>query len=428
MNAFNARVARRAIAPTVSLALALSLAGCPSPTGLGVQDIPTDVLKLSALKTLTVGEHPHGIALAGGILVNGNTGSGSLSLIDPATDTVVKTLELDGGKDHASPNNTVGTPDGQYAIALDTTANALRVIKGSSQAVVDTVMLPKKPGTLVWADATTAYVTLLPSSSGGSHASMHTMHATTESTDDNVVKVSWPNGFEADVHSASFRVNRDGMTAFTAGAIAVGGGFLAVANTPDNSVSFAPLSDRKAITTLKEGNGPSALGISTFGGKSTLVVANATSNSVTLYDLSAKSPITTFQVGSTPTDMVLRGDGKFAYVTSKGAGEVAVIDLASRSLQAKLKVGRGLADRPSQPTHAFAVAKPGASDPAVAQQIWISGDGDDSVTVVDAEAQKVVAVITVGKGMHKMAFTSDKAYASNMLDGTVSVIDRSVIK
>ena len=427
MNAFNARVAHRAIAPTLTLALALMLAGCPSPNGLGVQDLPADTLKLSAIKTLTVGEHPHGIALAGGILVNGNTGSGTLSLIDPATDTVVKTLELDGGKEHASPNNTVGTPDGQYAIALDTAANALRVVKGSTQALVNTVMLPKKPGQLVWADATTAYVTLLPSSSEGSHTGMYTMHATTESPDDNVVKVSWPNGFEADVHSASFRVNRDGVSAFTAGAIAVGGGFLAVANTPDNSVSFVPLSDRKAVTTLKEGNGPSALGISTFGGKSTLAVANATSNSVTLYDLAAKSPITTFQVGSTPTDMVLRGDGKFAYVTSKGAGEVAVIDLTSRSLHSQLKIGRGLSDRPSQPTHAFTVAKAGASDASVAQQIWISGDGDDSVTVLDAESQKVIAVITVGKGMHKLAFTTDKAYVSNMLDGTVSVIDRTLI-
>ncbi len=426
MNLINRRIARRAIAPTLALGLSLMLAGCPTPGGLGIQDIPSDALKLSAIKTLTVGEHPHGIALAGGILVNGNTGSGTLTLIDPTTDSVLKTLELEGGKDHNSPNNTVATPDGQYAIALDTKANVLRVIKGASQQEVDTVMLSGKPGQLVWANATTAYVTLLPSS-GGTH-SMHTMHATSEGPDDNVVKVTWPNGFEADVHAASFRVNRDGMSTFSAGAIATGGDFLAVANTPDNSVSFVPLSDRKAVTTLKEGNGPAAVGISTFGGKSTLVVANSTSNSVTLYDLAAKAPLSTFQVGSTPTDMALRGDGKFAYVTSKGAGEVAVIDLASRSLHARVKVGRGLGDRPTQPTHAFTVAKPGASDTAVAQQVWISGDGDDSVTVLDAEAQKVVAVITVGKGMHKMAFTADKAYISNMLDGTVSVIDRSVIK
>ncbi|MNR81131.1 hypothetical protein D3C72_118670 [compost metagenome] len=427
MNVFTSRITRRAIAPTVTLAFALLLAGCPAPAGPGVQDLPANVLELSAIKTLTVGAHPHGIALAGGILVNGNTGSGTISLIDPTTDTVVKTLEWEGGKDHASPNNTVGTPDGQYAIALDTKANVLRVIKGASREEVGTVMLSGKPGQLVWANATTAYVTLLPSS-GGTHSGMHAMHATTESPEDNVVKVSWPNGFEADVHSASFRVNREGMSAFSAGAIASGGEYLAVANTPDNSVSFVNLSDRKAITTLKEGNGPSAVGISTFGGKATLVVANATSNSVTLYDLAAKAPISTLQVGSTPTDMVLRGDGKFAYVTSKGAGEVAVIDLASRSLHSQLKVGRGLGDRPSQPTHAFTVAKSGASDVTVAQQIWISGDGDDSVTVLDAETQKVAAVITVGKGMHKMAFTDAKAYVSNMLDGTVSVIDRSAIK
>jgi YVTN family beta-propeller protein len=428
MNAILKRLATQAIAPSVALTLALTLTGCPNVLGTGdTPGIPSNVLSLSALSTLTVGAHPHGIALAGGLLVNGNTGAGTISLIDPATDTVVSTLEFEGGKDHNSPNNTVGTPDGKYAIALDTKANVLRVIKGETRSEVDTVALPAKPGALVWADATTAYVTLLPATTGA-NTGMHTMHATTEGPHDNVVKVSWPNGFEADVHSASFPVNRDGMTAFTAGALAAGGGFLAVANTPDNSVSFIATSDRHAVTTLKEGNGPAALGISSYGDKTTLVVANSTSNTVTLYDLAAKATIKTFQVGSTPSDMVLRGDGRFAYVTCKGADEVAIIDLANQSLQAQVKIGRNLADRPAKPSHAFAVAKLGATDATVAQQIWVGGDGDDSVTVLDAETQKVVAVITVGKGMHKMAFTAAKAYVSNMLDGTVSVIDRSAIK
>ncbi len=428
MNATLKRVATRAIAPTVVLTLALTLSGCPNVLGNGdSQEIPSNALQMSAKSTIKVGDHPHGIALAGGILVNGNTGSGNVSLIDPTTDAVVSTLEFEGGKDHNSPNNTVGTPDGKYAIALDTKANVLRVFKGETRTEVGTVALPAKPGSLAWADESTAYVTLLPSANG-TNTGMHTMHATTMGPNDNVVKVSWPNGFEGDVHSASFPLNREGMTSFTAGVLAAGGGFVAVANTPDNSVSFAKASDPQAVTTLKEGNGPGALGISTHGGKATLVIANTTSNTVTLYDLEAKATLKTFQVGSTPADMVLRGDGRFAYVTCKGADEVAVIDLTSQALQAQVKIGRNLADRPAKPSHAFAVAKPGATAAAVAQQIWVGGDGDDSVTVLDAETQKVVAVITVGKGMHKMAFTADKAYVSNMLDGTVSVIDRSVIK
>ncbi len=414
------RIAPRAIATPLALTLALVLAGCPTPTGVGALDIPADALKLSAKSTLKVGDHPHGIVLAGGILVNANTASGTLSLIDPASDTVVKTLELPGGKDHASPNTPMTTPDGRYAIALDTKANVLRIVKGETQDVVRSVTLTAKPGNLAWADATTAYVSLLPSS--GQHTMMEG-HAA------NVVKVTWPSGFEADAVTETLNVNREGVHDFTAGTLAAGGGYLAVANKADNSVSFVALGDPHAVTTLKEGNGPAAIAISAHDGGATLVVAHATSNTVTLYDLKAKAALKTFQVGSTPSDMVLRGDGRYAYVTSKGAGEVAVVDLAEKRLHAQLKVGRNLPDRPSQPMHAFAVTKPETSgDPAIAQQIWVGGDGDDSVTVVDAEAQKVVAVITVGKGMHKAAFTAGKAYVSNMMDGTVSVIDRSVIR
>ena len=407
------------IAPVaIALPIALSLAGCPSDNGAGIN---SDLLTLTPAKTLNVGSHPHGIVLAGGILVNANTMSGNLSLIDPSSDTVLAPLEFHGGSEQSSPNDPKASRDGKYAVVLDTKAKLLRVVKGESKSQVKEVSLGMKPGMLAWADDRTAYVTMLPASEMGTHGLMMA-HA-----GGNVAKVSWPNGFEADAATASLTVNREGASPFSAGQIAAGAGFLAVSNSADHSVSVIDLAQPMAAMTLKDGNSPSGVAISDVGGGAMLVVANHTSHSVTLFDLKTQQKLGTIQVGSNPSDVVLRGDGKFAYVTCKGAGEVAVIDLSQKSLHSRILVGRGLSDKPSKPNHLFATGKPGSTG-AHQQQIWVGGDGDDSVTVIDAESQKAIAVITVGSGMHKMAFTDAKAYVSNMLDGTVSVIDRAAMR
>lgn len=417
MNTWKKSIFRGAIA----LPSMLALSGCPSEFGVGLE---SKLLSLTPAKTLVVGAAPHGLALAGGMLFTANNDSGDVSVIDPASDTVLDPLQFHGGKDQSSPNDPKVSPDGKFAVALDTKARLLRVIKGESKAEVKTVSLGMKPGLLVWAhaDVPTAYVTLLPPTSGMTgHGLMMTHDAA------NVAKVTWPNGLEADAATSSLTVNREGVSTYGGGQIAAGAGYVAVSNTADNSVSFVEAEKPMRVTTLKEGTAPAGVAISAYGGGATLVIANNTSHSVTLYDLKAKAPITTLQVGSNPADIVLRGDGQFAYVTCKGAGEVAVIDLAKKSLHGKVVVGKGLADLPPKPNHIFVAQKPGMTA-AHQQQIWVDGIGDDSVTVLDAETQKAIAVIAVGSGMHKMAFTDAKAYVSNHKSGNVHVIDRAVLR
>lgn len=409
----------KGIAP---LAIALLATSCFAQNP-GQTPLPQNILTLNHSKAITVGEGPHGIAVAGGVVINANPKSGDISFIDPASEAEVKRLSLSGGKEVNSPTQAKATHDGQYALTMDSKAHLLRMIKGSSREVVDTVSLGKVPGSKpVWADDSTAYL------------------AVGTGPDANVTKVSWPNGFEAAAATESLTVSRPGATLFTAGFVAVGGGYLAVPNGPDNSVSFVKLSEPSSVTTLQEGNNPGPIDIATADGKPVLIFGNKNSSTVVLYDLAAQQKLAVLQVGSTPTDMVLRGDGRFAYVTCAGSGEVAVIDVAERKLHGLVKVGRGLADKPSKPVHVFAVDKPAGSsafrvshsheeshDPA-AQQIWVGGDGDGSVTVLDAQTQQVMAVITVGVGHHKMAFTDTKAFVSNLTENSVSVIDRTAIR
>jgi DNA-binding beta-propeller fold protein YncE len=161
------------------------------------------------------------------------------------------------------------------------------------------------------------------------------------------------------------------------------------------------------------------------GGKDRLVYGNKTSNTIVVYDPELKTVVAKSTTLSTPTDSVLTADKGKAFITCKGADRVAVVDLASGQILTHVLVGRKLDDMPTSPVHIYRVPSP---DPAAADQIWVMGDGDASVTVIDAISYKVLHVIEVGVGHHKAAFTATRAFVSNMTDSTISVIDRTQVK
>ncbi|MNK66890.1 hypothetical protein D3C87_862190 [compost metagenome] len=419
------RFAPRGLAAlAVSSSLILTACFSQAPNQSGVSD---EIKQISHAKTIAVGEGPHGITYAGGMIINSNPKSGDISIINPTTDTVAKTLTFDGGKETNSPTQAQATKDGKYAITMDSKAHVLRVIKGETQTVVDTVALGKAPGSkIVWADEKTAYLAL----------GAKTGETAVESTQ-NVAKITWTEGFEKPATVEKLTVSRDGAASFGAGFLAVGGGYLAVPNANDNAVSFVKIGE-SAVTTLQEGNAPGPIGISTLNDSAILLYGNKNSSTVVVYDLKAKQLLGNIKVGSTPTDMVIRADGKYAYITCSGANEVAIVDIGAAKLHSTVAVGRGTSTA-SKPVHIYLVDKPasasgyrvaheGHDHETPAQQVWVGGDGDGSVTVLDPETQKAIAVITVGNGHHKMAFTATKAFVSNITDNTVSVVDRSVIK
>jgi YVTN family beta-propeller protein len=64
-----------------------------------------------------------------------------------------------------------------------------------------------------------------------------------------------------------------------------------------------------------------------------------------------------------------------------------------------------------------------ASGPALAQNAYITNSGDNTVSVVDTQANTVTATIPVGTHPYGVAVSSTRAYVVNSGDGTVSVID-----
>ncbi|PKL76552.1 MAG: hypothetical protein CVV27_09705, partial [Candidatus Melainabacteria bacterium HGW-Melainabacteria-1] len=195
-------------------------------------------------------------------------------------------------------------------------------------------------------------------------------------------------------------------------ALAKGLHSLAVPNSADNNVSLINPETGRTLA-IKAGNEPAVVAIANWDGQDRmLIIGNKASNTVTLHNLDTGVPVTLSNVGQTPTDAVLDPASNRVFITMAGSNDVAVIDYRQQKLVTRIAVGQ-------RPVHLYSM--PGQT-PA---EIWVGNDAGNSISILDSAAPKLKATLPVGKGHHKMAFSSGKAFVSNISDGTVSVIDRS---
>ena len=422
------------------LAACIGMGACaPAPTvttsGGGSTPVPTsnvvngiDLMTLKAGTTLNVGTGPHGITdLEDGLIVNANPKSGDVHVIDGAASpaAILKTLPqlVESPTASSSPSYFKHSPDEHFAVNLDGGLVGLRVLDAHIRdwTSYGKVSLPGKPGSkFVWGSPASTERTLFVPTAGST----------------NVARVSWTDGFEQVPAVSTFLLRRnpgegETLPTYTTGFVAVGGGFIAMPDAADHAVNVqtldASLQATGSVRTFREGNNPGPIDLATIDGVTTLVYGNKNSNNVILAD-PAKSGssgiLAVLDVGSTPTDMVLSSDHRRAFITCKGSGEVAIIDIKNRTLARLLKVGRNLTEATPNPVHIYRAKAPAGFSH---EQIWVGGDGDASATVIDAVDLKVIAVIQVGNGHHKMAFTDRRAFVSNITDNTVSVIERGNI-
>jgi len=113
-------------------------------------------------------------------------------------------------------------------------------------------------------------------------------------------------------------------------------------------------------------------------------------------------------------DWVMSADRKRLYVSIPSLNQVAVVDIPSWKVVAKLNAGVG----PSR----LALQNDG-------KYLWVGNDApnatESGVTVIDTVTLDVAARITTGLGHHEIAFTPDdaSAFVTNKESGTVSLID-----
>jgi YVTN family beta-propeller protein len=155
-----------------------------------------------------------------------------------------------------------------------------------------------------------------------------------------------------------------------------------------------------------------------------LLVANKGDNAMGIIDpVSAKQVVEVFEGGVTGHELIASPDGKLAYVPiygNSGVGQpgtdgtnMVVIDLASRNVIGNLDFGKGV--RPH-------CARFGPRD----GKLYVSTELDHSITVIDPATLKIVGSIPTGQPeSHMFVITRDgrRAYTANVGPGTVSVLD-----
>lgn len=155
-----------------------------------------------------------------------------------------------------------------------------------------------------------------------------------------------------------------------------------------------------------------------------LLVANKGDRSLGIIDPEQRRMVATIAVeGVTGHEVIASADGRRAFVPifgNSGVGRpgtdgrtIAVIDIPSRRLVSEIDLGRGL--RPHCPQF-------GPKD----RLLYVTTEIENSVTVIDPVALKVVASIPTGAAeSHMLAISPDnsRAYTANVGPGSVSVLD-----
>jgi len=155
-----------------------------------------------------------------------------------------------------------------------------------------------------------------------------------------------------------------------------------------------------------------------------LIVANKGDQTVGIIDPASGQQVATVpEGGTTAHELIASPDGKFAYAPiygNSGVGKpgtdganMVVVDLASRKVVGNLDFGHGV--RPHCP---LIGPKNGL--------LYVTTELDQAISVIDPKTLKVVASIPTGqKESHMLAITHDgrRGYTANVGPGTVSVLD-----
>ena len=103
-------------------------------------------------------------------------------------------------------------------------------------------------------------------------------------------------------------------------------------------------------------------------------------------------------------------DGSRAYVTNSTAGTVSVIDTATNTVMATVKVG----------------AKPARRHASVrtAARVWVANSGSGSITKINTTTNLVTATVNVGGTPQGVTLTADGkyAYVANKTTDDIAVI------
>ncbi len=141
-------------------------------------------------------------------------------------------------------------------------------------------------------------------------------------------------------------------------------------------------------TVVKVGSGPE--GFDVLGDETTIWVANAQDGTVSVIDFASRKVIDTLAVDAKGANRLkFTPDGKTALISSLGGSELVFVDVATRKVVKRLKIGSGAAGIVMQPDGARA---------------FVACSPDDYVAVIDLKTMDVVGKIDAGGEPDGMAW------------------------
>ena len=198
------------------------------------------------------------------------------------------------------------------------------------------------------------------------------------------------------------------------------GKMLYVSLGKSDAVAIVDVLARKLVTTVRVGRAPHGVKVTPDG--KYLLVTNTGDNTVSLLGLQPQPAVqATIRTGPDPFEVTVTADGRMAYVSNFLGDSLSVIDLAARKTVAYIKSGK-------QPAM-LALEPSGAQDQSGQGRIWVAATGAGEVWVIDAATRNLVTRIPAGGGAHGVLMTpAGKVFVTNSNDGTVTIIDQASAK
>ncbi|MEO3756666.1 beta-propeller fold lactonase family protein [Mycobacterium sp. B14F4] len=240
----------------------------------------------------TTGTTPMGLVVVGDKAYVANQGSGTVSVIDTTTGTLIKTITV-GNR----PTGVVASPDATKVYVTNGWSNTVSVIDTSTNTVTATISVGSGPvAAAISADGSRLYVV----NASGNNVSV--------------------------VDTATRKViTTIGVGAFPYGA-ALDGTRLYVNNRNANTVSVIDTTTSTVISTIPVGGYPSSVAVN----GTRALVTNQSSNSVSVIDTASSQVLSTVQLGNgtAPTSVIFSKDGTVAYIANSN-DTISVLDMTS---------------------------------------------------------------------------------------------------
>lgn len=270
---------------------------------------------------IEVGPHPHGIAVPAAqdviyVTIEGRK-PGELIAIDPKTDKV--TWRMDIGPE---PNQLAVTPDGKLAF-VPVNDGHYEVIDLAKRKIVKRIFTGGRPhNTLVSVDGKRAYLAPMGAPKKVTVVDTGSLDIVAEIPFGNVVR---PIALSKD--EKRLFANVDGLVGIEEADVA--------AKKVINRVPAQLADEHRKVASRSHG-------LAIRPDQKEIWECDVEHHEVHVYDITGEKPkqIATIPIGSQVYWLTFAPDGKTCYVSARGAGEVAVVDVATKKVTTRIPVGK----------------------------------------------------------------------------------------